>query len=98
MKFFNLNQNQFSDFINLSNNVFYPLVNFVNKNEFNLILKRKIFNKKFFPFPIFFGLSREQFKKIKKNNELDLVYKSKKITKINKLNLKVSHFTHYKLD
>ena len=63
---FKLNYKQYSDILNLNNDVFYPLKNFVNKNEFNLILKRKIFNKKFFPFPIFFGLSREQFKKIKK--------------------------------
>ena len=89
---FKLNYKQYSDILNLNNDVFYPLKKFVNKNEFTLILKKKIFNKKFFPFPIFFGLSRKQFKKIKKSNELDLVYKYKKITKINKLNFyKINH-------
>ena len=83
---FKLNYKQYSDFLNLTNDIFYPLKNFVNKNEFTLILKRKIFNKRFFPFPIFFGLSRKQFKKIKNNKDLILVYKSKKIAKIDNLN------------
>ena len=76
---FKLNYKQYSDFLNLTSNVFYPLKNFVNKQEFTLILKRKTFNKKFFPFPIFFGLSRDQFKKIRDKKNLILVYKSKKL-------------------
>ena len=83
---FKLNYKQYSDFLNLTNGVFHPLKNFVTKNEFTFILKRKILNKRFFPFPIFFGLSKEQFKKIKKKNTLILFYKSKKIAKVNKLN------------
>lgn len=89
---FKLNYKQYSDFLNLTNDVFYPLKNFVTKNEFNSILKRKIFNKKFFPFPIFFGLSREQFKKIKNKKNLVFIYKSKKIAKIDKLNF--FHISH----
>ena len=89
---FKLNYKQYSDFLNLTNDVFYPLKNFVNKNEFIFILKRKTLNKKFFPFPIFFGLSREQFKKIKNREDLILTYKSKKISKINELNFfKIRH-------
>ena len=83
---FKLNYKQYSDFLNLTNGVFHPLKNFVTKNEFTFILKRKILNKRFFPFPIFFGLSKEQFKKINKKNTLILFYKSKKIAKVNKLN------------
>ena len=82
---FKLNYKQYSDFLNLTNDVFHPVKNFVTKNEFTSILKKKIFKRKFFPFPIFFGLSREQFKKIKKREYLVLVYKSKKIAKIDKL-------------
>ena len=83
---FKLNYKQYSDLLNLTNDIFYPLKNFVNKNEFTFILKRKILNNKFFPFPIFFGLSRDQFKKIRDKKNLILVYKSKKIVKINNLN------------
>ena len=60
---FKLNYKQYSDILNLNNDVFYPLKNFVNKNEFNLILKRKIFNKKFFPFPIFLDYPENNLKK-----------------------------------
>ncbi len=89
---FKLNYKHYSDFLNLTNDVFYPLKNFVSKEEFNFILKRKIFNKKFFPFPIFFGLSKEQFRKIKNKKDLILIFKSKKIAKINKLNF--FHISH----
>ena len=37
---FKLNYKQYSDILNLNNDVFYPLKNFVNKNEFNLILEK----------------------------------------------------------
>ena len=40
---FKLNYKQYSDFLNLTNDVFYPLKNFVTKNEFTSILKRKDF-------------------------------------------------------
>ena len=49
---FKLNYKQYSDFINLTNNVFYPLKNFVNKDEFDLILLKQnsiiIFSSLFF--------------------------------------------------
>ena len=51
---FKLNYKQYSDFINLTNNVFYPLKNFVNKDEFDLILLKEKFNNNFFPSPYFF--------------------------------------------
>ena len=50
-----LNQNQFSDLINLNNKVFLPLINFVNKKDFETIIKKSLFNKKFFPYPIFWS-------------------------------------------
>ena len=52
-----LTQNQYSDFLNLTNNVFYPLKNFVTQNEFELIINKSHYKKKFYPFPIFFGVN-----------------------------------------
>ena len=60
-----LNQNQFSDLINLNNKVFFPLVNFVNKKDFESIIKKSLFNKKFFPYPIFFGINKKNYINIK---------------------------------
>ena len=51
---FKLNYKQYSDFLNLTNGVFHPLKNFVTKNEFTFILKRKILNKKILPISNFF--------------------------------------------
>ena len=82
---FKLNYKQYSDFINVVNNVFYPLKNFVNKQEFNSILQNQKFKDKFFPFPIFFSLNKNQFNKIKNVKKLTLTYKSKNIAEINEL-------------
>tara|TARA_B100001741_G_scaffold236622_1_gene197579 strand:- start:420 stop:1457 length:1038 start_codon:yes stop_codon:yes gene_type:complete len=85
MKIFNLNQNQFSDFINLSNEVFNPLSNFVNKDEFIEILENLKFKKKYFPYPIFFGISKQKYQIYRKKKNLTLCYKSKKIAKIDNI-------------
>lgn len=85
MQIFNLNQNQFSDLINLSNNVFFPLVKFVNRNEFIQILEKQNFKKKYFPYPIFFGIDKKNYQKHKKNKELTLCYKSKKVADVNNI-------------
>ncbi len=82
---FKLNYKQYSDFINIANNVFYPLKNFVNKKEFISILEKQKIKNKFFPFPIFFGLNKNQFNKIKKKDKLIFFYKSKKIAIIDNL-------------
>lgn len=85
MSKFNLNHNQFSDLINITNNVFYPLVNFVNKDEFNSILKKLVLNNQFFPFPVFFGLNKKNFLKNKTKKKLIFYYKSKPVAKVNNL-------------
>ena len=72
-----LNQKQFSDLLNLSNNVFYPLIKFNNKKEILSILKKKRFDNKFFPIPIYFGLTKNIFNKIKYKKKLKLHYKTK---------------------
>tara|TARA_Y100000816_G_scaffold284135_1_gene261882 strand:- start:603 stop:1637 length:1035 start_codon:yes stop_codon:yes gene_type:complete len=81
-----LNQNQFSDLINLNNKVFFPLVNFVNKKDFESIIKKSLFNKKFFPYPIFFGINKKNYIRFKNNKELFFFYKSKIIAKVNNIN------------
>ena len=92
---FKLNYKQYSDFLNLTNNVFYPLKNFVNKDEFNSILLKQKFHKNFFPFPIFFGLTKTQYNKIKKKNFLSFVYNSKNIAVVDNIkfyNINISLF------
>lgn len=85
MNILNLNRNQFSDLINLTNNVFYPLTNFNNKDEFIEILNKSKYKKKYFPFPIFFGVNKQKYQIHKKENELVLCYKSKKIAIIDNI-------------
>ena len=86
-----ISQNQFSDLINLLNNVFYPLKNFVTKEEFLKIIYKKKFKKKFFPLPIYFGLTRETYFKYKKDTNLNLYYKKKYL-------LNISNIKFYDLD
>ena len=90
MKRFNLNQNQFSDIINLTNNVFYPLRNFVNQSQFDSIIQRMKLGKKFFPFPIFFGINKDKFIKYKNEKKLIFFYKSKAVVEVSNI-----HFFKY---
>lgn len=78
----NINKNQFSDFINLRNNVFYPLKNFVRKDQFLEIIYKSELNKKFFPFPIFFGIDKKTFFKVRNKASLDIYYNKKYLTNI----------------
>jgi sulfate adenylyltransferase len=82
----NLNQNQFSDLLNLSNDVFFPLKKFVNKNEFEKILNKLQYKKKFYPYPIFFGINKYTYKKIINAEKLNFYYKSKLIASISNIN------------
>ena len=75
----NINKNQFSDLLNLTNNVFFPLKKFVNQKEFNNILKNKKFKNSFFPFPIFFGVSKKVYSKVKNKKKLEMFYKKKNL-------------------
>ena len=79
-----LSQNQYSDLLNLTNNVFYPLKNFVTKNEFELIVNELRYKKKFYPFPIFFGVNKVNFDKIIHTNNIDFYYKNKIVAKVHK--------------
>ena len=63
----NITKNQFTDLVNLLNDVFLPLKNFVTKIDFLEIINNKNFKDNFFPFPIFFGITKETYLRIKKN-------------------------------
>ena len=69
-----ITKNQFSDLINLFNDVFLPLKNFVTKEEFLEIINNKKYQNNFFPLPIFFGVTKETYIKLKKKNNFDLYY------------------------
>mgnify|MGYP001438857052 CR=1 FL=1 len=86
MQQININNNQFSDLLNLLNGVFFPLTNFVSKKEFLEIVNFKKYNKKFFPLPIFFGVNKKQYQKIKNEEKLYLKYKNRKIMTISNIN------------
>jgi len=75
----NINKNQFSDLLNLTNNVFFPLKKFVNQGMANNILKNKKFKNSFFPFPIFFGVSKKVYSKVKNKKKLEMFYKKKNL-------------------
>ena len=77
-----LNQNQFSDTINIYNLTFKPLTKFPNKDELMDILLKNKFKGKYFPFPIFFGLTKNKYLEIKEKKKLNLFYKKKLIMKI----------------
>ena len=78
----NISKNQFSDLINIVNKVFFPLTNFVTKNEFLEIVDKKKYKNKFFPLPIYFGINKKTFEKIKDKNNFDLYYKKKYLINI----------------
>ena len=88
---YSLNKDQFSDFINLYHGVFFPLKNFVNQKEFLEILNKKRIRKNFFPFPIFFGINKKFYKKIEKENHINLYYKKKNLALVKIIQL-------YKID
>ena len=69
-----ITKNQFSDLINLTNNVFFPLTNFVTKNEFLKIVDKKKYKNKFFPLPIYFGVNKKNFERLKNKNICALVF------------------------
>ncbi len=81
-----INNNQFSDLLNLLNGVFHPVTNFVSKKEFLEIINFKKYNSKFFPLPIFFGVNKKQYLKIKNEAKLTIKYKKKEIMSINNIN------------
>ncbi len=77
MNSLSISKEQFSDILNLSYGVFSPLKHFVGEKDFNNILLNKKFGKKFFPIPIFFGLNRKTFNKIKNDKFIKFYYKKK---------------------
>ena len=60
-----LNKNQFSDLLNLHHGVYNPLRHFVNEKTFLDILYKRKLKKNFFHYRFFFGVSKENYNKIK---------------------------------
>ena len=91
----NINEGQFSDFLNLYHKVFFPLKTFVNEKNFKSILDKKRIGKKFFPIPISFGITRTVFKKIKNKSIIKINYRKKKLAIIQiKSIFKIDHKTY----
>ena len=72
-----INKKQFSDLLNLYYGVFYPLKHFVNEKKFKSILLSKKLQNKFFPFPIYLGINKENYQEIKNEKYLKISYKRK---------------------
>tara|TARA_Y100000996_G_C22555229_1_gene655302 strand:- start:739 stop:1794 length:1056 start_codon:yes stop_codon:yes gene_type:complete len=81
-----ITQNQFSDLLNLFNDVFSPLKNFVTKKEFLSIINNNRLNSKFFPFPIYFGVTKQIYIRFKKKDNFDLYYNNKYLMNIYNVN------------
>ena len=75
MNSLSISKEQFSDILNLSNGVFSPLKHFVGEKDFENILFKKKIGKKFFPIPIFFGIKKKIFNKIKNEKYIKFYYK-----------------------
>ena len=77
-----LSKEQLSDLLNLYYGVFHPLKHFVNEKQFkNILLKKRIGNK-FFPIPIYFGVNKIKYNKIKNKKYCNLYYKKKILASI----------------
>ena len=82
MLILSIKKKQFSDLLNLIHGVFYPLRNFVNEKEFNRILKKNLFKNYFFTYPIFLGVNKDYYNKIKDQKEIFLSFKKKKLCQV----------------
>ena len=88
----NLKYNNFLDLINLEFKAYYPLNGFVSKKDFlSISNKCRLFNKKFFPMPVFIGISSKLYNLYKKQKTLEAYYKAKKVC-----DLEIKSF--YKID
>ena len=76
----NLKKNNFYDLINIKYKVYYPINKFASKDDFNSIITNfHLKNKKFFPFPIFLSISKNNSNKIKKKKIIEAFYNKKKV-------------------
>ena len=71
---------------NLHNKLYYPVIHFMNKEEFTTVATVNKFKQKFFPFPILFPLKKNLYFKLKR----------KVVTKIYKDNRLVALFLYKK--
>jgi len=84
----NIEFNNLLDIINLNFGVYYPLNEFVSKENFLSIVKRKrLINNKFFSIPIFINISSVLYDQLKASRTIEAFYKSRKVC-----NLKIKSF------
>ena len=87
-----IKHHRLTDIINLKFGVYKPLIEFVSENDFLEIVKNfKTKRKQFFPFPIYFDISKSIYNKIKIKKKLLIYFKNTKVCE-----LKIESF--YKLD
>ncbi|MBD1159479.1 hypothetical protein IDG58_04775 [Pelagibacterales bacterium SAG-MED19] len=87
-----ISHHKLTDIINLKLGVYKPLIEFNSKDDFMEIVKNyKTKKKQFFPFPIYFDISSEVYRKVKKEKKLILYFKNTKVCV-----LKIKNF--YKLN
>ena len=79
MEFYKINKKQYLESVNLNKGSFYPVTNFMNKLEIDSVSKyMRLPNKKIFPIPFFFDVSKEDINKFKKK-KVFLIYNKKKV-------------------
>ena len=84
----NIEFNNLLDIINLNFGVYYPLNEFVSKENFlSIVKKKRLINNKFFSIPIFINISSALYNKLKTSKTIEAFYKSKKVC-----NLKIKSF------
>lgn len=75
-----VNKQILSEILNLNYDVYKPLSTFVSKKEFlNICYNMETKKNNFFPFPIYFGLSKQKSIQLNKIKIIKLYYKSYKI-------------------
>ena len=84
----NIEFNNLLDIVNLNFGVYYPLNEFVSKENFlSIVKKKRLINNKFFPIPIFINISSTLYNKLKTSKTIGAFYKSRKVC-----NLKIKSF------
>ena len=70
-----INHQTLTDIINIKHNVFLPIKKFLSKKDFfSVIKKKKLSSGKFFPFPIFFSVGENDYKRILNEKKIQIIY------------------------
>ena len=73
-----LNQRQLCDFECIANNSFKPINNFLNKKDYNSVVKNnRLDNGKLWPMPIYLDINKETLEGLEKSNTNNLCLRDK---------------------